>query len=604
LIAVTVVAGCGPETVEDANAPPAAPGASVQSTRPNAAAVLDDEEVVRRVFEAAADGDRARLPERLTPRVSLARVAVVALHDQLLGRQKPTPELPAVLDALEALGTREGGVDRDALAPLAAAWRGWTDEQRAVEIELARLVSIANAAFTLPGLPGPDGLREIVKRADEQGPAPPMSPAGAAISFFRYAAGGIAAEQSPEEDASVEDLKAARAAFDALGWPGGFAVVLEPLAVRLLDRDPSSIRGTFLWTEAERAYRDSGDDLRVGMMNVSRARAVWRGQPDGEAVRRAALLAENARTRITATGLAGRELYEACSVHAYALQAAGEHDDALAAAAAAAELDVTTTPEERAELLRMRAISFFRTGRYTECLSSVEDALTELGPDHRPEIDEARVLVPALQELAAQAHLELGEPAKAAPLLLQVAEFHQRESGKPWASDQMRVEALLLRARALARAGDADAARASIRELLGSSAQAPRQLALAADVLLEAGFVDDAEDVVGQAEKALGPDRAALFGELRGRIAATRGDLPAARVAFRGAIDFVTGGDSTRRSWSASRIFESWARVEERAGNRDRARELYQTAANHLIEAGVDHELKRLLAEVKRLQSP
>ena len=52
----------------------------------------------------------------------------------------------------------------------------------------------------------------------------------------------------------------------------------------------------------------------------------------------------------------------------------------------------------------------------------------------------------------------------------------------------------------------------------------------------------------------------------------------------------------------AARILESWARVEESAGNRQRAMGLFMQSANHYNGIGMQLELERLLAEVKRLQ--
>ena len=600
LLAVTVVAACGQD-----RAPEPAPPTTTATSPADPAATLgevDDEELVRLVFQAAADRDPAALPDRVTARVSLARVAAVALHDQLLERRSPTPDLAALLGALDTLATTQGAVDAPAVPALVGAWRTWTPEQRATEAELARHLSLASAALALPSLPRADGLRDIAAKAAGAGAAPPMSPAGAGIAFVRYAAlalGDPGNEATPQQ---TDALREARAAFDALGWPGGLGVLAENIAELMLQADPTSLRAIVLWSAADDAFRASGDLLRSGQMHVDRARGVWRGQADAAAVRRAALLAETGRRRVEQSGAAGRELFEACSVHAIALQAAGRHGDAVAAADAALAVDGVGSPAERSDLQRVRAVSLFRLGRFEDCRAACEQALAGLGPDFAPAADAEHVLVPELEELQAHACLELGRFEDAVRLLEAVAAFHERDAGKPWASAERRVEALLLRARALARSGDRDGARAEVRALLTAGGQGTTSLAFAADVLLEAGFVDDAEDVVTQAQQALGPAHAGLFGELAGRVAAARGDLEAARGAFRGAVDYVTGGDSTRKSLAASRIFESWARVEEAAGHGDRARELFQTAANHLVDIGVDLELQRLLKEVERLQ--
>ena len=603
IAAVTVVAGCGQDPVPTGAGTQTA-GEAVAAGRSSgeAGAVVDDDEAVRLVFVAAADDDTGALPRRLTARVSAARVGVVALHDQLLARREPTPDLGAVLDALDALARIPGVVDSEALTAMVAAWRGWSSEQLATETELARWLSLANASFTGPTLPGAAGLASIVEKSDELGAPPPSSAAHAGIEFLRYAALAIGEDGTSSSAAQADTLDQARRAFEALRWPGGLALMAQPLAELQLRQDPTSLRGTVLWTIAADAYRASGDLLRSGLMYVDRARDVWRGQADPDAARRAALLAETGRRRIVESGVGGRELFEACFVHAYALQAGGRHDESVAAADAALAAAPDGPAGELADLDRSRAISFFRVGRYEDALAAAERGLERLGPDYAPERREALMILPVLHELAAQSLLQLGRYDEAVVQLDAVVAFHQREAGNPWASNEQRDAARISRARALAKSGDAAAARAAVRAVLESGAQGSQVLALAADVLLEAGYIDDADAIVSQAEQAIGPERALLFGELRGRIAVARGDLEGARAAFSGAIDLVTGGDPTRKSLSASRILESWARVEEAAGNRERAAELFQSAANHLVELGVDHELRRLLEEVKRLQ--
>ncbi len=607
LLAVTVVAACGQDPAAADQRAGDAPGAAAAQADGDAPTPLDDEEVVRRVFLAAADGDDGALPEQLTPRISAVRVGVVALHDQLLDRRRPTPPRAALLDALDALADRAGGVDAGALAPLVAAWRDWSDDQVATETELARLLSIANAAFALDRLPGADGLADIGARADEFGAPPLGSGAGAGIAFVRYAALAVGEEGADVTTAQTAALSKAREAFEELGWPGGLALMAEPLANALLAKDPAGMRGAILWSTAADAYRASGDLLRSGMMYVRRAGRMWRGQLDADAARRAALMAETGRARVAESGAGGRELFEACYVHAALLQAVGRHEKAITAARAALAVGGAGGGQggdaaERADAARIEALSNLRLGRFDECLAVAARALDAAAAAEGELPGEKQMIVPALEEIAGHACLRLGRYDDAARWFAAVAAFHEREAGKPWASAEQRDAARLAGARALAKSGDPAGARAAVGEVLASGPKGAAQLALAADVLLDAGFTDDADEIVAEGEQALGAERAALFGELRWRIAAARGDLDAARTAFRGAIDFVTGGDTTKKSLSASRIFESWARVEEAASDPVRAAELFQTAANHLVDIGVDHELRRLLAEVKRLR--
>ncbi len=615
LVAVIVIAACGPETPP--NVPNAPGGASASngggatasarasvSLPPVASVDLDDTEVARLVFEAAVDANPGLVPMELPPRVSRVRVAVLALHDQLLERRKATPSRTDLIAALRRLSKATGGSDADALGPLVSAWSDWSDDEAAIEAEMMRHLSVGAAALTLPEAPGALGLSDLANKADEAGSPPPMSTAAAGVLFLHYATLAIGEKGSEVSGAQSKASKAALDAFIALDWPGGFAMLADPVAGHLLYRDSASMRGSILWSAAADAYMASGDLVRAGEMYVDRSRAVWRSRPDPEAAQRAASFAETGRKRIAKSGDRGYALFRACYVHAAALQAVGRHADAVTAAEEALGVRSATGVElaEVGDLGRIRAVSLYHLRRDEDAVAACDEALTALGPDFAPEEAEQRVVIASLHETAGAAAMRIERFDAAIAHFEALVAFYEQDTGQPWAPVSALNDARLALAGAIGKSGDVDAARAAIGKLVAAGPQQPGQMAKIADIFISLGLIDDAADVVGQGETAVGPERAPIFGELRGRIEAARGDLPAARKAFESAITHVTAGDSTRKSPRAALILESWARVEEQAGDRASASRLFERAANHLVDIGMQTELERLFAEAKRLR--
>ncbi len=609
LLAVTAVAACRDDS---SAAPPGAPAADVADPAAPAAAPLspdelDDDEVVRLVIEAAATGDPAVVPPRLPASVSRTRAGVVALHDALLSRRGDPPRRDALFAALDALARAEGGADAATLAPLVAAWRGWSDADFATETELARSLSIATSSLSLPQAPGADGLAELAKRAAAAGAAPSKSPGAAGIAFVRYAAlalGDAGSEVSPQQDAAFRE---ACEAFEGLGWPGGFALLAEPLANLLLQRDPVGVRGNALWSNAADAYRASGDLYRAGAMYLDRARATWSGEASAERLRRAVAFATTGRERVVASGATGPALVEAYQVEATLLQALGRHADAIAAAEGALQAAVGESVllgHETARLRLLQAVSHFRLGRHEKALELAQNVADSVRGEQEGGDDEPRRILAEALETAGEAALAAGHAQDAARAFESAAAQHAAFAERDGDAAEARAAdtARLLRARALSRGGDTAAARAAVHAIVSGRAQSPALLALAADVLLDADAVDDAAQIVAQCEAALPPERRVVLGELRGRIAAARGDVAAARAEFQAALDHITGGDGEAHGWPAARVLDVWSEVEARAGERGQAAALVAQAISHILDTGLDGELTRLRVRLDELR--
>jgi hypothetical protein len=195
LTLAALLAACGdPETPAAGDGAAAQEAADARPLGPPEAWV-DDEAVLVAVVASAKAG--APLPPelaKLPPRVSPVRVAVRALHDHLVGVNGAAADWDALLAALDRLAAGDRtAVDRGALAPLVAAWRKWTPEERAAEAAWAEVY-----ARRLDLLRSPEVIDARTAAAEPKLPRPPaMSPAEASLVAVRVA---LAAVVTPGED--------------------------------------------------------------------------------------------------------------------------------------------------------------------------------------------------------------------------------------------------------------------------------------------------------------------------------------------------------------------------------------------------------------------
>ncbi len=561
---VLLAAACGdPSRPAKAAPADAAPDAASDAS-------LDDAALEARVLDAARTGNVDRLSAlKLPPRVSRVRVAVHALHDDLLGVAKDPPPRASLLAAFDALARCEGGADAGSLAQIAVVWRTWTDAQAADERTLA-----SRAAQCLDALRRDDVDAAKLSAPLAGAPSPPArSPAAAELAFSRLAALVVAAKGDAMTKEIGDASTSAQKLFLELGWPGGFGTMTDALLPRLLHKSPNSFLATFFADSARAAYVRSGDEVRASLVFLAQADAM---SVAGDAAR-AERLADAARERFLATGARGREFVDVLRRHGELAQVAGKQAVAardLSTALAEAKsggLDAAT----RLEIEDRLATSLFRLGRFAEAYDVARD-VAKAAPDR-----------PGIVEVEAESALELGRFAEAAELYREGAARSQARS-----PDEA-VQRRLLRARALAKGGDASGAAKAVAEVLAGEARPPWR-AFAAGVLREARLFDDAERELSRAESEGGADFAASIVVERARLAADRGDSATARALFGRTVDALEkDAAGALVGWDLASPLLDWARMEERAGRLFEASELAGRAVVQLDRSGLDMELDR-----------
>ena len=560
-----IVVACG----DDPPPPPAAPDDASDAvsqdgaTRP-APAPSDHARVLEQVYDAARAGTSATLAElELPPSVSRVRVAVRAIHDHLLGVRPEPPTWDDLLTALDGLARAQGGPDAAALGPLVTAWRAWTPEQRAAERELAIRSARAHEVLSGRGAPDSAALAEALRDAPRP---PPMSPAGASVAMHRAAALALAAPDGLAAAAFEDAVAVGDAALRARGW-GGFGALADLTARRLFRAAAQSPRAERLADLAITAYAASGDEVNVAAVYGDLAERLR-----GEDPVRAEGLAGAASERLRRAGIHGIATADALHRHGELLQPLGRHEKAVNSfrlaldEIASARLD----PARAAPIGERLATSLFFLGRFDEALAAAAHAAAAYDQhvkSGRPRQEELRA---AIDEVSAQALVELGRHADAAAAYRRASARYASlarddvPSAGRWAL--RRDQLTLFAAQSLVAAKRTDEAASAVQEVLAGTGVQPEARAHAASVLREMGRIDDAERELRAAGEQGGESFADALIEERARLAGARGDLATARRLFGEALVAATNGSDEPVGWPAARVLRDWSLLEERAG--------------------------------------
>lgn len=589
-------AACGQSAPTPAPAPAKPPAPDAPAAAPDASdapfeATFGDPQLYERVWDAAASGKVDELATlTLPPRCDRVRVAVRVLHDHLLGLRPSPPDRAHLLDALAALARAQGGATPKSLGDIVAAWRKWSDAEVGQEREMARKYGLALQLLAAPKL----DASALATAIAGSGEAPPRSPAGAYVAFLRgvvllaAAPPGVAV---PPEVADAWDH--ARKRFDDLGWPGGFGSLADHVAKRLLHEDPSSFRAANLIALAQSAYDASGDELRAALTFLVLSEAAERR---GD-VRAAEYSAEGARRRLQSSKARGREMVEVFLRHGSLCQMLAKQFDAARDLGRArdeakfARLDEAT----RAAIAEKLATTLVIVGRYDDAYTAAREGAQALDDAAAAGADTGVLLRASLDEIAAQAALELGRASEANELLTSAAARLQLTSKDPNDEWRRRADAdRLLAARARVRAGDAAGAAKDVAAVVPADSVDAAAHAHASSVYRDAGFLDDAEREIALAEKTGGDEFAAALTEERARLAAARKDWTGARELFRKAVARVTPKDPAATvGWDAARVLMDWAKMERDLGRVFEASELAGRAVVELKGSGLEMELDR-----------
>lgn len=603
LAAIPWVAGCSDDS---GTAPPVAPPPAGDSTVPPLPAPegpreawLDDRYVLELAYRASLTGDFTPLEGlSLPPRVSAIRVGVTLLHEQLRQLRRPQPGLPRVLDALDALSRAKGGADAGALGPLVVKWRTWTAEQTHAERDLAGKATLFTAEMQGAVRPDPE---KLASATDDNPPSPPGSPAGPSILFARAAAMLFLDPQDGSRPAVTrqirEALETARAAYDEIGWPGGFALQADLAAARRLEIDPTDPRGHHLTDLALGGYGQAGDEVRIAQLYLDRARRVVdpaAATVDADALARAGTMAREAARRLRAAGVIGEELVEALSVGGAMAQMRGDHDEALRLLGEA--LDEAARgglgPDVALSVTRVLGASLVHMGRYQDAVDRLRAAVAQF--DGQPDADAPLRTLAEVDETLAVALLELDRPAEAAQALGRAAERYGR-TGDPHARDYATVH----RGRALLLAGDDEAGRAAIQGIVSRDDLAADIGATAAMVYLDRRELPQAQALI----ERFGQGGGASIGVLRARLAAYTGRTEEARALFARAVRSMTGGGTDLMAGlPAAEALRHAAELEEEVGDLAAAAVLRMQAAFFLEQAAFPVELDRARAALVAVQ--
>lgn len=574
-----------PTAARNAPAPGPAPGQADAPTDPPADAVVDDDEVLAAVVESATNA--AALPARyatLPPRVSPVRVAVRALHDHLVAAPGSIADWDALLAALGRLAEGDRTtVDAGALAPLLAAWRGWTLQHRDAE---ARLAVRYVRGLDLLAAQGKfeDGAAAALLR--DLPAAPPKSPARACVSAVDAVRAMLATPGGDADAQLMASLDAADAAFRDLGWPGGIGRFLEIGAARIERDSPATLRSHVLRDRAQVAYQASGDALGAALVTFERVASAHRAGDIDRAAKLAALAAE----QIRAAGVRGRELTDALCRRAQLELPRGRAAEALSALdATLVEIDYAKLdPAQRVVVQQLRATSLWMLRRHDEAVAAADDGIRtyDASPGNKEPVHE---LVRAeLDEIAARALVDSGRPADAVARLLAAADRRAKLPG----GDASAAVDRLAAADAWVRAGRPDEARKLVASVLAAAGIPHEVRAQAAAVLRELGDFDGAERELARVEQGGDRFRDALTEE-RARLAAARGDLVTARALFAVSVRLAMKDPAGAPPQRTAATLIDWARVEERAGDFPEAARLADQAIGLVLAMPLAPELDR-----------
>jgi hypothetical protein len=592
LLLVLAASACGDPA--PAAAPRPAPVAQVPFED-----AFDDAKLDALMFDSARSGKLDALSSlKLPARCDRVRAAVHALHEHLLGAVKPPPDRAQLLAAFDALARADGGASAKALGPLAAAWRGWTDDQAAAEGALARRAAAGFEVLARKKI-DPRSLAEAMKGSQEP---PPKSPAAAQIAVLRAALLAITAPDDSAVPREVADAYThAEDSFEALGWPGGFGSAADALAKRLLAANARSRIGTNLADRAQAAYARSGDEVRASLVFLTLSDAAERA---GD-LKTAEYLAGGGRDRLVAAHGTGRELFDVMLRHGALAQRLGKQ------AEAARDLGVAWREAQASRLgaaecvdaAEKLATSLFYVGRLAE-VRDVTAAAMKLHDDAvaaggKP-VEPSRT---TLAEFAAQAALETGHLDDALRLYREAAARYAAAADADVATRQSRDTDELFAAQAQLRAGDADGAARAIEAVTSRDGVQPGALAHAASIWREAKRFDAAEIDLTRAESMGGAALKEALIQEHARLAAARGDSAGARALFEKAVARVDKGDDKPVGWEAASVLRDWAKVEFGLGRLYEASELAGRAIVQLRDSGLDMErdrARKLYVDIER----